>query len=68
VVAKRKPEPVCRLYVKTTFDPNLAAPAQGEKVLKYVFWVGDLLGRTTEEEKKRLDSLVAPELQVHVEQ
>jgi hypothetical protein len=66
-IVKRKPEPVCRLYVKTAFDPNVVAPAQGEKVIKYVFWLGEVDG-STEETRKRLDALVIPELQTHVEQ
>lgn len=43
-----KPREACRLYVKTDFDPNTAAPTQGEKVLKYVF----VLEPGTEESKK----------------
>jgi len=66
-ISKRKAEPVCRLYVKTTFDPNVVGPAQGEKVIKYVFWLGEVGGKT-EETRKHLDTLVAPELQTHVEQ
>ncbi len=66
-LVKRKPEPVCRLYVRTTFDPSVVAPTQGEKVIKYVFWLGEI-GKGTEETRKRLDGLVVPELQSHVEQ
>ena len=67
-ILKRKPEPVCRLYVKTTFDPNMVGPTQGEKVIKYVFWLGIAGGRTTEDARRHLDALVPPELQTHVEQ
>ena len=63
----RKPEPVCRLYVKADFDPNLVAPVQGEKVIKYVFWLGEI-DRSTEQTRKHLDLLVGPELQSHAEQ
>jgi hypothetical protein len=66
-IVKRKPEPVCRLYVKADFDPNLIAPVQGEKLIKYVFWLGEI-DRGTEETRRRLDELVKPELQSHVEQ
>lgn len=66
-IVKRKPEPVCRLYVRTTFDPNASAPTQSEKVIKYIFWLGEI-GKGTDETRKRLDGLVMSELQSHVEQ
>ena len=51
---KGKPREICRLYVKTNFDPNTVAPTQGERTLKYVFVV-----ETGSEEDKKLHELLA---------
>lgn len=62
------PGPICRLYVRTKFDPHLVTAIPNEKAIKYVFWLGDSFKPGKEEVRQNLDLLVPQELQFHVEQ